>query len=148
MVETGTVIKTEGKLAIVRFKRHAACGSCKACGMSSDDDSVEITAHNAAGATAGDYVRVALKSSSVMGASALAYILPLVFLFAGVGLGYATGPVAALGGVEETAAVFGLGLCILSFAGLKLMDGMFRRSGKFAPRIMSIVDEHEITKEE
>ena len=46
MRESGTVVKTDSKLATVRIERHSACGKCGICGMSDKNKHIDFVCHS------------------------------------------------------------------------------------------------------
>ena len=81
-----------------------SCGSCESCIFQSE---IKTLARNLIDARPGQKVVIASKSSSVFGAAALVYVMPIVLFFLGYFLAYSAG-------ARE-------GLCILvSFAALLL----------------------------
>ncbi|MBQ7896998.1 MAG: SoxR reducing system RseC family protein [Clostridia bacterium] len=93
MKTKGTVLKIEGKYAIVGVKRHSACDTCRAqCGGHCDKAStVETKVLNSKGANVGDEVELYSKTSAVMGGALLVFILPLVMALIGYAIAYFLG---------------------------------------------------------
>ena len=130
MIETpARVTRTDGTSAWVISEAPASCGACagKGCGSSVFNrlwhpDSPEFQVVNAIGASPGEAVVVGLPEGALLQASAAAYVVPLLALLLGAGLGQ------MLGGKEngELAATLG-GLIGLLLAGLWLKR---RRSGQ------------------
>lgn len=80
------------------------CGSCEACAF---DSRILVTADNLIHAAVGERVVITGKTSRVLGAALLIYMLPLVFFFAAYALAHGLG--------------LSQGLCVLiSFLGLAL----------------------------
>ncbi|MFR6344633.1 MAG: SoxR reducing system RseC family protein [Christensenellales bacterium] len=79
------------KRALVVFERSSACQHCGAC-QRADGAQMQVWLPNEKNAQVGDKVRVELGAKSMLRATWLAYIFPLVMLFAGVGLGYWLAP--------------------------------------------------------
>ena len=88
MTEYGLVIKIEGKTAFMRFIRSSACGKCKACGMLSTQNEIVVEVPNDIGARVGEYIEVSIVMKKAIKASAIAYLFPLIMLFAGVLFGW------------------------------------------------------------
>ena len=106
MRQTGKVIETKGKKAIVRFVRSDACGHCNACfHLGSNEADIDID--NVLGAKAGDMVGIEMHGKSVLRASLILYGIPLIALLVGAYLGSLQGDLyAALGGVLFAAGAF------------------------------------------
>lgn len=101
------------------------CGSCEACAY---DARIVVNAFNTINAAAGDRIIITSKTSRILGAAFLIYMLPLAFFFVAYAIAYG----------------FGLsqGLCILvSFLGLVLgalgVVVLGRRSGEVRYEITS-----------
>lgn len=94
MTQNGVVTKLldNGK-AEVSVERGTACGGncsggCEACVYASR---ILIQADNLVYAAPGDRVILESRTSSIMGATFLVYVIPLVFFFAGLILSFAVG---------------------------------------------------------
>lgn len=130
----GTVVASEEGYSTVRFARSSACKTCGACLVAGDNE-MEVKAIDELGAKEGDKVKVSLKASSMLMASALCYAVPLGLLLVGTFVGSLFGDVYAI--------VLGLGLCTISFLILRLLEKRFKRSQRFVPRIIEIEEENE-----
>jgi sigma-E factor negative regulatory protein RseC len=128
MQELGQVVDIRGGKAYVKFTRSSACGRCQACGMLSTQNEIVIEVPNELGASAGDMVAVSIRSQKALGASALAYVFPLVMLVGGVILGWLLGSVwGVFADPEMPAALFGLGFSALSFLLLKIASPLYNK---------------------
>lgn len=88
MEQVGHVVDIKEGKAIVMVKRHDVCGKCGGCGVAvsgSGDNYVEAV--NVVNAAIGQNVRVAMKTSHVLKASFVVYIVPIIALLAGIWLG-------------------------------------------------------------
>ncbi len=87
----GIVTKVDFSTAWVKCTKSAACESCKAkdfCDtVGGSDDDVEVEAINAAQAKVDDRVAISFKTSSLLKASFLVYMIPVLFLILGVVIG-------------------------------------------------------------
>lgn len=90
IIERGYVIGIEGPMARVRTTRSEACVSCAARGVCHpfDEKTNETLVKNTIGAEAGQQVQLAMKSSSLISASFLLYLLPLCFVIASAVAGH------------------------------------------------------------
>ena len=79
MRKTGTVVSVRGDMIEVRFERPEACAKCGACGGGGKSRSIRLKADCAVG----DWVKVELPDGRFLGATALAYALPLACFSAG-----------------------------------------------------------------
>lgn len=113
MTETpGRITRTAGASAWVVSEAPASCGACggKGCGSSVFNrlwhpDNPEYQVANPIGAQAGEAVVVGLPDGALLQATGAAYVVPLLALILGAGLGQLLGgeargePAAALGGL-------------------------------------------------
>jgi positive regulator of sigma E activity len=92
--ETGTVLKTEGDIALVLLKGGQSCKGCGAGKMglcSAGKGSMMLSAGNAVGAHAGDFVLVGIDETVRWKGYSLAYLLPLLSFVAGSFIGHLAG---------------------------------------------------------
>ena len=116
MRQTGKVIETKGKKAVVRFVRSDACGHCNACfRLGSNEADIDID--NALNAQIGDLVGIEMHAKSVLKASSLQGDL-----------------YAALGGVLFAAGAFFI---------LRALEPKFSRMTEFKPRMVEIIEQTE-----
>ena len=134
MRQTGKVIETKGKKAVVRFVRSDACGHCNACfRLGSNEADIDID--NALNAQIGDLVGIEMHAKSVLKASLILYGVPLVALLVGAFIGSLQGDVyAALGGVLFAAGAFFI---------LRALEPKFSRMTEFKPRMVEIIEQTE-----
>ena len=83
MNQQGYVIEIVDKnTAKLRMQKHSACASCGKCkDLSSESKEILVEVDNTIGAKIGDYVEVNMENINVLKATALAYLVPLAFLF-------------------------------------------------------------------
>ncbi len=115
----------------MQFERHSACDKCHMCAVTKDTMKVEVTLDNTLGANVGDFVEVEMGERYVLTAAAIVYVIPLVLIGVGIGLGTL---------INELAQVLmGLGGLIVGFVIAILLDKLVIRKKKgFAPRMKSI----------
>lgn len=87
MTERGVVAKVKGNRATVRFDRRSACDHCHMCAVTKDGMKVEVVVENSLSANVGDCVEVEMGERFVLTAAAIVYIIPLVLVGVGIGLG-------------------------------------------------------------
>lgn len=139
MKEIGKITDIKDKVATVMIQRSSSCGSCNACGMGKNQDEMLLTVSNDLGANPGDWVELDLQSVSVLKASAIVYLIPLLALILGVAGGYALSKQFA-GDSELYGALGGILLTILSFIGIRAMDPIFNKKGEYSPKMVSIIN--------
>lgn len=87
MKEIGTVVQLDKNKALVLFERSSACQSCGRC-QRAEGAHMQVWLPNTKQAEVGDKVCIELGAKGMLRATWLAYIFPLVMLFAGVAAGY------------------------------------------------------------
>jgi sigma-E factor negative regulatory protein RseC len=83
MLETGIIIKIDGKKATVKINKAQACSHCKSKCMESDGFMI-TEAINSVGANIGDVVKLEINSKTALRAILIVFGLPLVIMLAGV----------------------------------------------------------------
>ena len=118
----GTVIalREGGRIALVQCHKQTACDACQAVGVCQPGQAKlrEVEARNDAHAMEHDRVRLATSSSNFLRSSFILYILPVLGLLSGAGLGHQLGKTGflpmdpellmALSAVISMVVVFGL----------------------------------------
>lgn len=124
-----TAFDASSGMATIVYERPQACEKCGACSGRGYTGTLVIQAHCAVG----DWVRVELPDGRFLGASALAYVLPLCGLLAGLGLGWALSGGGDLGALAGAAAGLGLGAL-----GLRAADRRIRQNPAWQPRVAAV----------
>jgi sigma-E factor negative regulatory protein RseC len=137
--EIGKVADIKDNTAIIKIQRRSSCGSCTACGMRKDQNEILLPVSNDLGAKLGDWVELELQSISILKASTIVYVIPLIALILGVIGGYAIAEQLSRD-TELYGAIGGILLTILSFVGIRVMDPLFNTKGDYSPRMVSIIN--------
>ncbi|NLJ40334.1 MAG: SoxR reducing system RseC family protein [Clostridiales bacterium] len=143
MKEFGQVTDIDNRVATVKIRRNANCGSCTACGMGKDQNEKTFTINNDLGATPGDWVELDLDSGSLLKASAIVYLVPLLSLILGVVAGYILAR-HYFANAELFGALGGILLTALSFTIIRALDPVFSKNGEFSPKMITIVSQPTI----
>lgn len=131
MTERGVVTKVKGGKATVEFDRKSACDSCHMCAVTKDGMKVKIVIDNDLDARVGDVVNVGMGERFVLTAAFIVYIIPLVLVGVGVGIGSLLSELAQ--------ALLAVGGLVVGFAIAFLLDRFVIRKRKgFAPRMTEI----------
>lgn len=139
MKELARVTDIKGRVATVKIQRSSSCGSCTACGMSKDQKEMFLTVSNDIGAKLGDWVELDLQSVSILKASAIVYLIPLISLILGVAGGYALAGQLS-GNAELFGAIGGILLTGLSFLGIRAADPKLSKRSEYFPKMVSIIN--------
>ena len=131
MERTGEVTAVKGEWLEVTFCRPADCEKCNACGIGQKQTSMMVRGR----ANMGDMAVVSMPTSTVMQASLLVYVLPLVGLLVGLFGGTALFPQA-----ENAAGLVGalIGLAI-PLAFVLLTEKKRRQSDRWQPTLVKII---------
>ena len=133
MERTGEVIQVSGNQLTVQFCRPADCEKCGACHGGKQQTQIVVEGS----AQVGDLATVNMPTSHVLQASALAYLLPLAGLMAGMFLG-AFLPIGV--GLDQnilalTGGVIGLGIAL---AAIKLCDKRIKGRKDWKPQLVRV----------
>ncbi|MBW1954890.1 MAG: SoxR reducing system RseC family protein [Deltaproteobacteria bacterium] len=139
--EEGIVIDIRGETARVKTQKTGACESCSArtsCHAIGGGKEMEVDALNTVGARIGDRVVMGFETASLVKASFLLYVLPILCMIAGGFLG------------EEAAGIFGLNPAFLSvltaflflglsFVFIRIKGNRMGRTESYRPKIIRVV---------
>ena len=138
LVETGRVTKVENDKVIVEVEKNSGCAECHVgCACDIDKSIRLLEANNPLGADVDQFVQVSIPNDSVLRASFVVYIIPLVALIAGTLLGRYFG---ARAGVKDIFEIFTGFACLgLSFLFVRYYNNIFKREIRNQPVITKIV---------
>lgn len=144
MKQCGQVIQVMDGTAKVKMQRHASCSGCNACKMGSSEKPIELEALNQLDAQKGDWVEVEMENEYVLTAAFLMYVVPLLFLIAGVLMGHFVLGLLGVGVYKE------LLTAVIAFSATGLAYFLLNRSEKkrsfkerMLPNIADIIDHPE-----
>ncbi len=131
MERTGVVTAVSDDVIEITFCRPSDCEKCHACIGGEKQHVIRVKGQ----ANIGDQAVVSLPESSIVKASALAYLFPVAGLFAGMLLGTLIAPdremiASAVGGV--------IGLAIPLFI-LVLTEKRRKQSGRYDPQLVRVI---------
>src|SRR5210317_905700 len=93
--EQGIVIKTDSRTAWVKTIKSANCAGCSAkgsCHTKGDGEEMEVNAINEAGGMKGDRIVLSFETSSLLKATFLLYVFPILLLIIGAAVGQEIAP--------------------------------------------------------
>lgn len=93
--EHGVVLRTESQDAWVKTVRSSACEGCTAresCHTTGDGQVMEVKAINSAGASVGDRIVLSFETASLLKATFLIYVFPIILMLAGAAIGQVLAP--------------------------------------------------------
>ena len=118
MIEEGRVIEVKGDIAKVEIRRSISCGTCRACWMAEGGKMI-ASGQNLIGAKVGSKVKVQV-SGSILKAAFIVYILPLLGLIIGYGVGsFISRAIGYPAFSEKVGVISGLALLALSFIAVR-----------------------------
>jgi len=138
VIETGTVLRTDGDTALVITDRGS---SCRGCGMGKlglcrpGGSGMLLKVSNTLGAAGGDRVVVGLEQKIHFRGYFIAYLLPLLILVASTLSGYMASKLLGIGGLDIVAGLGGLTLTVIY--SLKKMKNMDRQQRLHIKRIIN-----------
>ena len=133
MVRTGKVVEAKRGMMKVCFDRPEACQHCNACAGQKHHTLAKIPGD----APVGSFVDVEMPQGQVLKASLLAYVVPMILLIAGIAVG-----LTVLKN-EVAAALLGVGMMVLSYLLLKLMEKRLGKDPAWRPRVIAVREEGE-----
>ena len=93
--EQGIVLRTDSEAAWVKTVRSSSCEGCTAkgaCHSMGGGNEMEVKALNTAGARAGDRIVLSFETASLLKATFLIYVFPIILLIVGAALGQMLAP--------------------------------------------------------
>jgi positive regulator of sigma E activity len=126
------------RTASVRFERPEACKKCGACGVLSQTGTISLKGD----CKVGDWVRVEYPEGRFLEATAIAYVIPLAGLLAGIGLGWLLG-----GGGDGGMLLGALGGLGVSAVILYFVDKRISGRPEWTPRITAVYEELPTTED-
>ncbi|MGD8722498.1 MAG: SoxR reducing system RseC family protein, partial [Desulfobacterales bacterium] len=97
--EQGIVLRTDSEAAWVKTNRSSACQGCTArnsCHTLSNSQDMEVKAINIAGAREGDRIVLSFETRSLLKATFLIYVFPIIFLVGGAVFGQMLAPLISI----------------------------------------------------
>ncbi|HDQ40527.1 MAG TPA: hypothetical protein ENN39_05790 [Desulfonatronum sp.] len=141
--ELGEVVSLQGRTARVKMKRSSQCSSCSCAGLCSPfgKEWMVLTAMNDVGAAIGQKVRIRYNVEGEVKASFILYIIPMIALLIGAGVGTCIG---LFNNPDFSAVVVGLSFMTISFLLIKKYAAWkYDREKTYHPMITEILSDHE-----
>jgi sigma-E factor negative regulatory protein RseC len=140
--EQGIVLRTDSHTAWVKTVRSSACEGCSAKGschtMGSGQD-MEVKALNTAGAKVGDRIVLSFETPSLLKATFLIYVFPIILLIVGAALGQILAPIIDLNPSALSVLLgfifFGTALIIV-----KARANKMAKKEEYQPKVIKILD--------
>ncbi|MGD9057292.1 MAG: SoxR reducing system RseC family protein [Desulfobacterales bacterium] len=139
--EQGIVLRTNSEAAWVKTTRSSACQGCTArnsCHSLSNSQDMEVKALNIAGAREGDRIVLSFETRSLLKATFLIYVFPIILLIVGAVFGQM---LASLIAINPSALSVLLGFAFF-FAALRIMKARANKmaaQNAYQPKITKIL---------
>jgi sigma-E factor negative regulatory protein RseC len=128
----------EGK-AIVEIQRGSACSKCHAeCACSGEETQMmQVEARDPLGVQVDQCVQLSIQNTSVLRASFVVYMVPLLALISGVLVGEYIGKTVGIQNIFEM--LCGFGLLGLSLIIVRVYNNIFQRDARNQPVITKVI---------
>ncbi len=140
--EEGTVIKVAGANALVKTTRSSSCEHCSSkgsCMSKGGGNEMEVQALNLAGAREGDRVKISFDTASLLKASFLLYVFPILCLIAGALGGQQLSSSLTNVGESLLAVICGLAAFGLSFFVVRRVSNKMAVKSDYQPKVIRIL---------
>lgn len=141
MDQIGYVVSIEGDVAVVDVRRTSACGDkCSSCGGGCNIPATRVNIENNLEARIGDFVEVRMETKTVMKSAFIAYVIPLIMLILGVGVGIYVFKSFGIKNYESFGFFVGLLFLGISYLILRMIDKKIRESNSLKLQMVRILD--------
>jgi sigma-E factor negative regulatory protein RseC len=139
--EQGIVLRIDADAAWVKTVRTSACEGCTAkgtCHTTEDGQDMEVKAINSAGASVGDRIVLSFETASLLKATFLIYIFPIILLIAGAALGQALAPFIEFS-PSAVSVLLGFAFFFTALFIVKTRANKMAKKNAYQPKITKIV---------
>ena len=139
--EQGIVIKTDSSAAWVKTIKTGDCAGCSArgsCHSLGNNDEMEVKAINEAGAKAGDRIVLLFETSSLLKATFLLYVFPILLLIIGAAIGQELAPHIDFN-PSGLSALTGFSFFIVAVLIIKARANKMALKKEYRPKIIKIL---------
>jgi sigma-E factor negative regulatory protein RseC len=140
--EEGVVIKTDSGAAWVKTIKTGACKGCSArgaCHSFGSGEEMEVEVINEAGAKVGDRIVLSFETGSLLKATFLLYVFPILLLIIGAVIGQETAPYLDFN-PSGFAAVAGFSFFFAALMIIKIKANQLAKKNEYRPKIIKIVN--------
>jgi len=140
--EQGVVIKISAGAAWVKTNKTGACKECSArasCHSSGGGEEVEVEVINEVGAKVGDRIVLSLETGSLLKATFLLYVFPILLLIAGAVIGQETASYLDLN-PSGFAAAAGFSFFFAALLIVKIKANQLAKKNQYRPKIIKILN--------
>ena len=139
--EHGIVIRTDSKGAWVKTTKSGSCEGCTArgsCHSLSERGDMEVKAINEAGAKVGDRIVLSFETSSLLKATFLLYVFPIILLLIGAVLGHQMAPYFDFD-PSGFSAITGFSFFFAAVLAIKYKANRLARKNEYRPKIIKVL---------
>lgn len=139
--EQGVVLRTDSEAAWVKTTRSSACQGCtarKSCNTRSGSQDMEVKALNIAGAREGDRIVLSFETRSLLKATFLIYVFPIIFLIAGAAIGQILAPLMAFN-PSTISVLLGFAFFFTALFIIKARANKMAKKNAYQPKITKIL---------
>jgi sigma-E factor negative regulatory protein RseC len=140
--EQGIVIKIDSRTAWVKTFKSGNCAGCSArgsCNTMGGDNEMEVKAINEAGAKLGDRIVLSFKTSSLLKASFLLYVFPILLLIVGAAIGQEIAPKFDFN-PSGFSAIMGFTFFFVALLIIKTTANKLAKKNDYRPKIIKILN--------
>ena len=139
--EQGIVIKRDSRAPWVKTVKSGNCAGCSArgsCHATGGGDEMEVNVINEAGAKVGDRIVLSFKTSSLLKATFLLYVFPILLLIVGAAIGQAMASQFDLN-PSGLSAIVGFAFFFAALLIVKTTANKLARKNEYRPKITKIL---------
>jgi len=140
--EHGIVVRTDSREAWVKTVKSGSCEGCSArgaCHSLSQSGDMEVNAINEAGAKVGDRIVLSFETSSLLKATFLLYVFPILLLIIGAVIGQETAPYFNVNPSGFSAAI-GFSFFFAAVLLIKVKANKMAKKNNYRPKIIKILN--------
>ena len=139
--EHGIVIRTDSREAWVKTVKSGSCEGCTArgaCHSLSDSGEMEVNAINEVGAKVGDRIVLNFETSSLLKATFLLYVFPILLLITGAAIGQETAPYFNFN-PSGFSAIIGFSFFFAAVLVIKVKANKMAKKNEYRPKIVKVL---------
>lgn len=139
--EQGIVLRTDSEAAWVKTTRSSACQGCTArnsCHTLSNSQDMEVKAINIAGAREGDRIVLSFETRSLLKATFLIYVFPIIFLVVGAVIGQMLASIISIN-PSTLSVLLGFAFFFAALCIMKARANKMAAQNAYQPKIIKIL---------
>lgn len=139
--ERGIVVRTDSEAAWVKTVRSSACEGCTAkgsCHSTGGGNEMEVKVLNIAGARVGDRIVLSFETASLLKATFLIYVFPIILLIVGAALGQMLASLMAFN-PSALSVILGFAFFFTALFVIKKRANKMAKKNAYQPKITKII---------